>query len=81
MMWTGNWDNWGAALLMSLMMLVFWGGLIWMIAYVIRGSSRSGERAANDPSAIRLLEERFARGEIDQDEFEERRRILKSKVA
>lgn len=80
MMWTGDW-GWGAALFMTLIMLAFWGGLIWLIAYAVRGSSRTGDRTANNPSAIELLEERFARGEIDQDEFEERRRILKSKVA
>lgn len=36
------------------------------------GSSRSGS------SALQILEERFARGEIDRDEFEERRRALGS---
>ena len=36
------------------------------------GSGRSGS------SALEILEERFARGEIDRDEFEERRRALRS---
>jgi len=79
-MWNANWDSWGGALVMSLMMLIFWGGLIWLIAYSIRGFSRSGGRDP-DRSAIQVLEERFARGEIDRDEFEERRRVLGSKAA
>ena len=79
MMWVGSWDNWGGALVMTLMMLVFWGGLIGLIAYSIRGSRSPDEKSS--PSAIQQLEERFARGEIDKDEFEERRRVLTSTAA
>ena len=80
MMWVGNWDNWGGALVMMLMMLVFWGGLIWLVAYAIRGSNTAAA-TSRGPSAIEQLEERFARGEIDKDEFEERRRVLTSTAA
>lgn len=45
-----------------LLMRRFWGAT---------GSSR-----AQDDHALRVLEERYARGEIDHDEFEERRRVL-----
>lgn len=81
MMWWGNWDGWGGALVMSIAMLVFWGGLILLVAYAIRESSRPRDRGNDAPSAMRILEERFARGEIDRDEFEERRRILDPKAA
>lgn len=81
MMWDGGWNGWGGALVMTLMMLVFWGGLIWVLIYGIRNFSRSGDRSTDDRSALRVLEERFARGEIDRDEFEERRRVLGSKAA
>jgi len=80
MMWSGNWDGWGA-LVMSLTMLLFWGGLIWLVVYGIRHVTPSSDRGAHARSAIEVLEERFARGEIDRDEFEERRRVLESKAA
>jgi putative membrane protein len=82
MWWTGTWDGWWGGLLMFLAMLVFWGGLIWVIVYAVREFSRPREtRSGQRMSAIQILEERFARGEIDRDEFEERRRVLESKAA
>ena len=80
MMWTSDWDGWGGALWMSFMMLVFWGGLIWLIIYGVRRSSPPGHEVTA-PTAIEQLEGRFARGEIDRDEFEERRRVLTSTAA
>jgi putative membrane protein len=41
-----------------------------MLMYLMRG--RHGEHSA----ALEVLRERFARGEIDKNEFEERRRLL-----
>jgi len=80
MMWNSNWDGWGGALVMLLMMLVFWGGLIWLIIYGVRRFSPEGREVAA-PTAIEQLEGRFARGEIDRDDFEERRRVLRSTAA
>ena len=40
-----------------------------------RGSGSGGPRTRAD-QALRILEERYARGEIDREEFEERRRTL-----
>jgi uncharacterized membrane protein len=37
------------------------------------GSERSGEPS---PTAMEILKQRFARGEIDKAEFEEKRRII-----
>ena len=75
MMWfgwgSGSWVSW---LVMSLMMLVFWGGLVALIVWAVRGFARPPESSKQDPLAI--LEERFARGEIDADELESRRNAL-----
>ncbi|HEX9375470.1 MAG TPA: SHOCT domain-containing protein [Actinomycetota bacterium] len=65
-----------------LMMLVFWGGLAALVVYSIREWGRRGPSGApgrpyrSDARAI--LEERYARGEISKEEFEERRRVLDS---
>ncbi|MGZ8565776.1 MAG: SHOCT domain-containing protein [Actinomycetota bacterium] len=74
MMWGGNDAGWAGWLLMSLMMLIFWGGLAAIIVWLIRQPQRSG--GDNKPSATSILEERFARGEIDEEEFHKRRDTL-----
>ena len=67
---------WGAGgLVMMLMMLVFWGlvmaGLIVGLRWLI-GQGRSGGR----DEALEILRQRYARGEIDKQEFEGRKRDL-----
>ncbi len=57
-----------------LMMVLFFGGLIVLIVWGI-GQTSGGNRSGGS-RAIEILEERFARGEIDRDEFESRRRDL-----
>jgi putative membrane protein len=60
---------------MFLSMLVFWTGAIALIVWAVRATSdRPAARGRN--GALEILEERFARGEIEQDEFEQRRRTL-----
>lgn len=78
-MWNGTW-GWRHAVAGSLVMLLFWGGLIVLIALLVRrlNAERRVDRGAQPPriDALDVLEERFARGELDREEFEERRRIL-----
>jgi putative membrane protein len=59
---------------MSLMMLAFWGGVIALIVWAFRGAGRPTD-AGRDAESI--LEERFARGEIDAEELESRRSVLR----
>jgi putative membrane protein len=51
-----------------------WILLIWLIMLVVRGM-RSTARETGGP-AVRLLDERYARGEITREEFLERRALL-----
>jgi putative membrane protein len=64
----------------ALMMLLFWGGLTAVIVFAVRafGTSRSSGQTAD---AETILEHRFARGEITQEEFEERKKVLRSRTA
>lgn len=57
-----------------LTMLLFWAAVIFVIVWAVR--STDGPRRRDGDSASRILDERFARGEIDREEYEERRRIL-----
>lgn len=75
MMWSGGWAHW---IFGPLMMLLFLGVIVFGVAAAIRwigGDSRSG-RFGTSSSARAILEERFARGEIDEKEFRERKRTL-----
>ena len=58
------------------MMITVWGGVVALIVWAVRsgGVNRGGPTA----SARDILERRFAAGEIDREEYEERRRLLES---
>ena len=43
------------------------------------GGNIAGKSSARDKSALEILEERYARGEIDQDDFERRKRDLQDR--
>jgi putative membrane protein len=78
MMWDG-W-GWGFGMLWMLLMLLFWIGVVLLIVWAVR--QFTGDRRDSTGSrdrALEVLEERFARGEIDHDEFEERRRTLRGR--
>jgi putative membrane protein len=72
-----GWDGWDWVW-MTFMMVAFWGGLAAVIVFAIKalgGSQRRSEPPA--PDAMTMRETRFAKGEISEDEFEERRRVLR----
>ncbi|MEX0953483.1 MAG: SHOCT domain-containing protein [Nitriliruptoraceae bacterium] len=67
MMWGfGTWLWW-----MSLVWLALLGVAVWLVISINRPTAR---RPGNQ--ALTILAERFARGEIDHDEFESRRSEL-----
>lgn len=78
--WHGGWGwGWGHMVFGSLMMLLFWGAVVLAIVVAVKwlgGSGRADGLPAGTSSALAILEERFARGEIDAEEFEERKRRL-----
>jgi putative membrane protein len=66
-------------LVMMLGMLVFWGALIALVVWVLRGGatpSRAESAPAGEPSAHEILDRRLADGSIDVEEYERRRRLL-----
>ena len=67
---------WGAGgLVMMLMMLVFWGLVIAGLILGVRWLARQGRWEGRD-EALEILRQRYARGEIDKQEFETRKRDL-----
>jgi putative membrane protein len=59
------------------MMLAFWLAVVILIVWVVRSSV--SPRAPEDRGAFRILDERLAKGEIDADEYRERRAVLEGK--
>lgn len=72
--WGGGWGM----IFMPLMMIIFIGAVIVVVVLVIRWLSGSsiGPITTEGNKALDILKERFARGEIDQKEFEERKKSL-----
>lgn len=73
--WYGGGPGW---LLMGLMILAFWALLIFGGIAVYRGTRGQGTESSGPATAVRLLDERFARGEIGADEYTRRRELLRS---
>lgn len=55
--------------------VLFWGVLI-----VVAVKAVQKQPSAPSPSALSVLEERYARGEIDRDEFLQRKAVLQGRT-
>ena len=75
-------DGWGpgAWIAMALVMLVFWTIVVAAIIALVRASQGGGPQhhVGRSGDAEHILAERFARGEIDADEYKQRRDLLRS---
>ena len=67
-------------------MMLFWAiilvavivGAVLLMRKLSHSDQQSGSDSDDVASGLNTLEERFARGEIDRDEFERRRQVLSS---
>lgn len=81
-MWHGYWSA-GDWVWMALVMVVFWGLVVAGIVWLVR---RAGGAAApieppdsgQGPTAQQILDERYARGEISEEEYRHRRDLLRT---
>lgn len=75
-MWGGGWWMFFG----PLMMIFFVAVIVAAVVLLVRWLGGFGQGIAHHPSLgkapLDILKERFARGEIDKEEFEERRRVL-----
>jgi putative membrane protein len=81
----GMMGDWGAfGWLWMLLPLLFWGGLLaliaWAVVRIFPARRGEGGYTPGAGSAEETLRERFARGEISVEEYEERLRILRGEV-
>lgn len=69
--------GWSHMIFGPLIMVLFWVALIVAIIFAVRWiSGRRSDSSDTQKTPIEILRERYARGEIDKEEFEERKRIL-----
>ena len=71
MMYYGEMSGWGYAL-MAFSAAVFWGLVIVGIVLLVRHLGRSGRPRTAAQTPEQLVAERFARGEIDESEYQAR---------
>ena len=79
MMWGDYGWGWGMGFGM-ISMVLFWVliilGIVILVKWIASGSSGASQPPAK--TALDILKERYARGEIDKQEFEEKKRDLGS---
>jgi putative membrane protein len=81
-MWGGNGWDWGGWIMMTIVMVLFLAVVITAIVLAIRYLGGSHHTTAGPPSygpsrPEEVLAGRFARGEIDEDEFRRRMTALR----
>jgi putative membrane protein len=64
----------------TIFMLIFWVlvivGLIFLIKWLIQSTKKEPESPHSSSRAIDILKERYAKGEINKEEFEEKKKDL-----
>jgi len=79
MMWWNNGLGWGGWIVMTLTMVAFWSLVVFGVIAIFRGDrERRSVRPPGERDPEQILDERFARGEIDRDEYEARLDALRA---
>ena len=86
MMWNGpfgmmgDWDSWGWLWPFHFIIPLFFLAIVvsvvvWLVRYMTGGGSQS-LGSDRRPPGLKILEERYARGEINRDEFLQKKRDI-----
>ncbi|MGH9117922.1 MAG: SHOCT domain-containing protein [Acidimicrobiales bacterium] len=70
--------NWGWWLFMPVVMVAFWAAVIWVAVTAVRRQPGPAQDPSRD--AEQILAERYARGDIDDDEYHRRLDTLHSRT-
>jgi putative membrane protein len=72
----------GMGLFGLLWMILFWGGLIllaiWLVSLLFPATGKTGRKEGREaPSALDILKQRYAQGELTKEQYQEMSDILK----
>ena len=76
MMGPGMMGGYGTMFFMPVLWIVILGLIIWAVAAAVRPGEYRGSDSVTAPSALELLKKRYASGEINKEEFEEKKKDL-----
>jgi putative membrane protein len=74
--WDGSSTPWYGMFFGPTMMIFFVVLTVLIIAWLLHAMGLGWQSGAQNKSALDILKDRFARGEIDRSEYEERRKLL-----
>lgn len=57
-------------------MILFWGLVVWGIVMLVKHVSRSEDPPKHEGRALDILKERYAKGEITKEQFEEMKKNI-----
>jgi len=67
----------GYGLFGPLLMIIFWGLIIWaVVALINKSGNHNNEHAESGDQALNILKERYAKGEINKEEYEQKKKDL-----
>lgn len=78
MMWWNDGMGWGGWIGMTLFMVAFWSLVVFGVMAIFRRDGDSQSRQPREDDPMQILNERFARGDIDVDEYHARRDALRA---
>lgn len=75
-----DWNTWGWAGMAMMMsaMVVFWGGIIALVVWLVVRATRRGSAGSTgeNHTALNIARQRYAKGEITKEQFEEMKKDL-----
>lgn len=75
--WNGSWGGMILAMLLNVAVWVLLlGGLIWAVSRIFNRRAPSSGPVEHGPSALEILRQRYARGEIDEATYERMRQRI-----
>ena len=80
-MWWHDGMSWGGWILMTMTMAASWSLVVFGLIALFRGypdTRANRDDGGSDP--MQILDERFARGEIDEEEYHARSSVLRASV-
>ena len=70
----GMMGGYGGWWFMPILGIIFLGLIIWAVVALVRG--QSGSQSPGADSALEILKRRYARGDIDKEEYEQKKKDL-----